>query len=115
MAAAIRAACHCGKITVTAPRKPDHINVCQCKVCFRYGAEWGYYEIDEVTISPPDPKTKTYIWGEKKIAFHSCDNCCGVMYWWPINGTSGMGLNTKMVDADQLYRVEKRMTWMPDD
>jgi hypothetical protein len=72
----IRASCHCGAITVTAPRLPEYINLCQCTLCRRYGVGWGYYHPDEVKIEKkPNSATKEYIWGDRMIAFHFCDNC----------------------------------------
>ena len=72
----IRSSCHCGAITVIVPRLPDHINHCQCTICRRYGAAWGYYHPDEVKIeTKPNAVTKQYIWGDRDISFNFCDTC----------------------------------------
>ena len=72
----IRASCHCGAITVLVPRLPDHINHCQCTICRRYGAAWGYYHPDEVKIeTKPNAVTKQYIWGDRETSFNFCDTC----------------------------------------
>jgi hypothetical protein len=72
----IRSSCHCGAITVVVPRLPDHINHCQCTICRRYGAAWGYYHPDEVKIeTKPNAVTKQYIWGDRDISFNFCDTC----------------------------------------
>ena len=72
----IRSSCHCGAITVTVPRPPEYANVCQCTICRRYGAAWGYYHADEVQIETrPGAITRQYIWGDRDISFNFCDNC----------------------------------------
>ena len=72
----IRATCHCGAISVTVPRLPNYINVCQCTICRRYGAAWGYYSVDEVKIeTKPNAATKQYIWGDRDLSFNFCDIC----------------------------------------
>jgi hypothetical protein len=72
----IRSSCHCGAITVTVPRLPEFVNVCQCTICRRYGAAWGYYHPDEVKIeTKPNAVTKQYVWGDRGLSFNFCDNC----------------------------------------
>lgn len=74
--APIRSSCHCGAITVLVRRLPEYLNFCQCTICRRYGAGWGYYHPDEVEIkTKPGAATKQYIWGDRENAFHFCDHC----------------------------------------
>ena len=68
--------CHCGDITLTVCRLPDHINICQCTICRRYGAAWDQYDSQEVQIeTPPHTSTKQYIWGDGDLAFNFCERC----------------------------------------
>ncbi|RDW79838.1 hypothetical protein BP6252_04476 [Coleophoma cylindrospora] len=108
----IRASCHCGAIAVIVPRVPEHINHCQCTICRRYGAAWGYYHPDEVKIeTKPNAVTKQYIWGDREISFNFCDTCGCVLYWWPLQAPSTdgeeykMGLNTSNVNPEVLRSV----------
>ena len=79
-APSIRSSYHSGAITVTVPRLPDYINVCQCTICRRHGAAWGYYRPDEVEIqTKPNAVTKQYIWGDADLSFNFCD-VCGCVY-----------------------------------
>ncbi|KAJ5198296.1 uncharacterized protein N7498_007413 [Penicillium cinerascens] len=112
----IRSSCHCGAITVTVPRLPKFINVCQCTICRRYGAAWGYYPQNEVKIeTKPNAVTKQYIWGDRDLSFNFCDNCGCVCYWWPIRPPSTderkkniMGINTNNVNPELLRFVDRK-------
>ncbi|TVY44178.1 hypothetical protein LSUB1_G003139 [Lachnellula subtilissima] len=114
----IRSSCHCGAITVTVPRLPEYINVCQCTICRSYGAAWGYYHPDEVKIeTKPNAVTKQYVWGDRNLSFNFCDNCGCVCYWWPIRppstdeGEYEMGLNTNNVNPELLRFVDRKFEY----
>lgn len=95
----IRSSCHCGAITVTVPRLPEYINVCQCTICRRYGAAWGYYHPNEVKIEmKPNAVTKQYIWGDRYLSFNFCDNC-GCVYVQQISAPPNRRLMPCPVDA----------------
>jgi len=133
----LRSSCHCGAVTVTVPRLPEYINVCQCTICRRYGAAWGYYHPDEVKIETKQLGSKPngirqYVWGDRDLTFNFCDNCGCVYvstqqsasliktdvaypscYWWPIRpspstGIYEMGLNTNIVNNPELLRFVDR-------
>ncbi|KAF2159187.1 hypothetical protein M409DRAFT_61013 [Zasmidium cellare ATCC 36951] len=111
------ATCHCGSISITAPHLPAYINDCQCGVCHRYGGAWGYYTVDEVSIDRREgASTKKYIWGDRECEFHFCEQCGGVVFWWPtekgLAKSREMGVNTRMVDPGLLLRVERRWTFV---
>ncbi|KAF2157523.1 hypothetical protein K461DRAFT_273714 [Myriangium duriaei CBS 260.36] len=103
-------ACHCGGISISAPRPEGPLNECPCGLCYRYGAVWAYYPLDKVTITKREgSSTRMYIWGDKVIQFHFCDNCYGMVYWWPIDvkKATEMGVNTRMVlDKKDLEGLE---------
>ncbi|KAI9837234.1 MAG: hypothetical protein M1819_000308 [Sarea resinae] len=114
----IRSSCHCGAITVTVPRLPECVYLCQCTICRRYGAAWGYYHPDEVQIdTKPNAVTKQYVWGDRDLSFNFCDNCGCVCYWWPIRppptdgGEYQMGLNTNNVDPELLKLVDRKFEY----
>lgn len=114
----IKATCHCGAISVTAPRTPEHLNECQCTICRRYAAAWAYYSANEVTIEKRSgSNTRAYIWGDRDLEFHFCDHCGCVMYWWPIGvtaqspGEHEMGVNSRMMDPAKLYSVNRRTSF----
>ena len=109
----LQATCHCGRISVTAPRTPEKINECQCTLCRRYGAAWAYYSPEEVKFSTADNgATRSYIWGDREIEFRFCDHCGCMMYWYPIDSVpnadlSKMGINTRMMNPSNIRFVDR--------
>ncbi|CAK7199198.1 hypothetical protein SEUCBS139899_001871 [Sporothrix eucalyptigena] len=47
----ITSSCHCGRVRITVPGPPEFRNDCRCTVCYKYGANWGYYIKKDVTIT----------------------------------------------------------------
>ncbi|CAK7245004.1 MAG: hypothetical protein STHCBS139747_006570 [Sporothrix thermara] len=47
----ISSSCHCGRVRLTVLEPPPLLNECHCSVCYKYGAIWGYYSLDDVTIT----------------------------------------------------------------
>lgn len=117
--APIKAACHCGAITVTAPRKPDEINECQCTICRRYGAAWAYYNTKDVDVEIKEGSLmKKYVWGDRQISFNFCETCGCMCYWYPYasdrperrEGGFKMGVNTRMMDPAELRDINRIVT-----
>jgi hypothetical protein len=86
----VKVSCHCGAVRLEAGHKPEYLNICQCSICRRYGAQLGYYNFHEIQFLSPAldkqtqgsktagldlPGTKAYIWGDKGIAFIFCVTC----------------------------------------
>ncbi|PCG93807.1 Glutathione-dependent formaldehyde-activating enzyme/centromere protein V [Penicillium occitanis (nom. inval.)] len=112
----LKSTCHCGAITVIVPRQPEEINECQCTICRRYAAAWGYYKVDEVKFEIKEgAKLNKYVWGDKEKSFDSCANCGCVCYWWPFelknpDGTAAQfGLNTRNMDPLEIYHVNRKI------
>ncbi|KAJ0106822.1 glutathione-dependent formaldehyde-activating gfa [Diaporthe amygdali] len=107
----LTATCHCGRINVEMPSLPAKINECRCSVCYRYGALWAYFHLDDVNVivnvqaSRPAPKDsparrepliskgenedsnclQLYVRtdGDGDIGFHFCGNCGCLTHWAP--------------------------------
>lgn len=118
----MKASCHCGAITLTVPGKPQEINDCQCTICRRYGAAWGYYNRNDVKFDIKEGAgVKKYVWGDGDHSFDFCDNCGCVCYWYPVDTSVEkdeakpledrykMGVNTRMMDPDLLRDVNRKM------
>lgn len=113
----IDATCHCGAVTVTAPRTPEYVNECQCSICRRYAAAWAYYPISEVKLqlNKEGTATKQYIWGDRDIAFHFCESCGCVVCWWPADASHPeakmVGINSRMMPPEDVARVERKISY----
>ncbi|MEE4210601.1 MAG: hypothetical protein V2I43_15210, partial [Parvularcula sp.] len=43
--------CLCGTISVTLDRRPDFIHDCNCTLCRKAGAGWGYFPAAAVGVA----------------------------------------------------------------
>jgi hypothetical protein len=71
----ISAKCHCGQIEIIVRELPEYLGHCNCSICRRYEALWGYYPPDAVSINLNGSRTSSYIWGDREVEFHRCENC----------------------------------------
>ncbi|KKY30217.1 putative glutathione-dependent formaldehyde-activating gfa [Diaporthe ampelina] len=107
----LSAKCHCGRISVEIPSLPTKMNECRCSICYRYGAQWGYYHYDDVNIvvnvhatrsaakdhpvqqePPPAKQVGEDVRGlqyyvrddmEGHLGFYFCGNCGCLTHWAP--------------------------------
>jgi hypothetical protein len=71
--------CHCGAVHWRFEGVPDSATACNCSICRRYGALWGYgFYGEQITVSG---HTQIYVWGSKWIEFHRCVECGCVVCW----------------------------------
>ncbi len=70
---------HCGAVHWDFDGVPESATACNCSVCRRYGALWGYGFFDErINISG---ETRAYLWNRKSLEFHFCPHCSCVVWW----------------------------------
>ena len=43
-------ACLCGQIRIELTKRPDFIHECNCTLCSKTGARWGYFHPSEVSV-----------------------------------------------------------------
>jgi hypothetical protein len=43
--------CLCGQVRLELAKRPDFIHECNCTLCRKTGAHWGYFHPDEVTVA----------------------------------------------------------------
>ena len=73
--------CHCGNVEISLARLPTSLTSCNCSICNRLGALWGYYKPGEVTVKLENDTTVEYKWGDEYIIFHHCPICgCATHY-----------------------------------
>jgi len=99
--------CHCGRVRVTMPSKPTRINACQCTVCYKYGAMWGYFTRKDVKIdvTAPDGTIAKYLRSDlgvdADLSFNRCGHCGCLLFWCGEGKWSGeeekLGVNCRLV------------------
>ncbi|MEK8033468.1 hypothetical protein AACH06_21825 [Ideonella sp. DXS29W] len=96
---------------ISIPRPPERLTNCNCSICRRYGALWGYFDASEVVIDAPPGSTDEYAWGDKSIAFVRCRSCGCVTHWRPLPGRKSlrMGVNIRNFEPDQIGPVTIRL------
>lgn len=99
--------CHCGAVQITIAHRPTYINDCNCSLCKRLGALWGYFVPDRVTIKGD---TATYTRVDRdvpNIIAHFCDRCGCSTHWIAtgLRATERMGVNMHLFEDDAVTGV----------
>ncbi len=47
----IKSQCHCGNIKLQLPQLTENATSCNCSICARYGAIWGYFTRTDVKVT----------------------------------------------------------------
>lgn len=105
----IEASCHCGAVRFSVPAAPEYVNSCNCSVCRRYGALWGYYRPAEVTFAAGAGPTDIYMWGDRDLEFHRCAGCGCITHWASVDPTyDRMAVNARLMPPEVLPAVPVR-------
>ncbi len=112
---ALLAKCPCGGVTVKLDHTPDFINDCNCSLCTRLNARWGYFNTSDVYVTGA---THTYVRPDRLnpvVEIHSCKTCSTTTHWCLTEShqkTTGvsdaMGVNMDIFADDDLRGVEMR-------
>ncbi len=89
--------CECGAVRIEVDEIPDDVTDCNCSICRRYSALWGYFNPKQVRILPPAGATTIHTRGKRWIEFHHCTVCGCVTHWSPADKRQPrMGVNMRM-------------------
>lgn len=96
----IQASCHCGNVSISIKQPPKNLISCNCSICQRLGALWGYFLPEDITINTKQNPSKAYQWGDKNIDFQHCSNCGCTTHYIPTqdSGRENIAVNFRMVD-----------------
>lgn len=103
---AVVAACHCGKATITLPRRPELVLECNCSLCAVTGWRGVYCRPDEAIIAGDfDSYVRSDI--EPFITLWRCANCGIQTHWTPLANApqDRMGVNARLLDPAVLDGV----------
>ncbi|WP_292972323.1 aldehyde-activating protein [Novosphingobium sp.] len=108
----IKLLCVCGAIAIQAERKPDYIFECNCSLCSKTGARWGYYRPDEVDVTG---ETRTFTRPDKvdpATAVHFCPDCGCTTHFTLTpsaaarHGNTLLGINMWLAEPSDLAGLE---------
>lgn len=110
----VKLSCLCGQLRVETLKQPDFIHECNCTLCSKSGAQWGYFHPSEVNI---DGVAAGYCREDKEDPGALLQFCakCGVTTHFVLtpnavakHGNVVMGVNMRLADEGDLAGVELR-------
>lgn len=102
----VHGSCHCGRVRIELPSKPEWVAACNCSLCRRTAWLVAYFPPERVTITG---ETTAYIWGDRMIGIHHCPVYgCGT-HWQTLGENFGkMGINARLLDGFDARAIEVR-------
>ena len=102
--------CHCGAVGWTLSARPEKLVSCNCSICRRLRALWAHGTDDTITIHAAEGATRTYVWGDGGIAFHSCNTCGCTTHWQGLEPESprNMAVNAALADPQDIAEIRVR-------
>ena len=106
--------CLCGQIRVTVAKRPDYVHECNCTLCRKAGARWGYFHPSEVSV---EGTAQGYCRDDKddpNAQIRFCPTCGSTTHFVLTPsavarfGDSLMGVNLRLADEHDLAGVELR-------
>lgn len=110
----IHLSCHCGLVRIEIARRPEYINACNCSLCSKTGAHWGYFAPADVAVHG---ETSRYLRGDKADAgahIHFCPACGSTSHFTltddmvALHGNTMLGVNMQLADPAELEGLELR-------
>ena len=99
------ASCHCGNVQLKIEKMASSISSCNCSICSRYAALWGYHSSEQVLIELGEFGLKSYRWGDEMIDFFACSHCASITHSITLEKSKmdRLAINYRMFDL-KLYQ-----------
>ena len=100
--------CHCGAVSWSLSKRPEHLTQCTCSLCRRLRALWIHAEARHVALSYEPDAVHRYVHGDRTLAMVSCKTCGCTTHWEPEPKRSPlaqdvrMAVNAAMADPDKI-------------
>ena len=106
----MKGSCICGGVTLGLPRRPDYINICNCRLCRSTGGAYGYFKPEELTIAGETRGFERDDLPEVWLTMHFCPTCGSATLWTPSGKTElgRIGVNMRLFAQDELEGIEVR-------
>jgi len=104
------AECHCKNIKLLATEPPATLTSCNCSICNRLGALWGYFDEGNVQVVCNEKQIDKYSWGDEKYTYHRCRRCgCTTHYTCTEkNGNKIVAINCRMAPLSDIADIVVR-------
>ena len=106
----IRGQCHCGNIQLSIPKLTETATGCNCSICHRYAAIWGFYTESEVVVTVGEDGMSSYSYGDRQISFNRCSRCGCITHYTSTTPTehTRLAVNYRMFPAGVVEQVKVR-------
>ncbi len=110
----IELSCHCGQIRIETSKKPDYIHECNCSLCSKSGARWGYFHPSEVRVEGPSSGYSREDKDDPAADLRFCTRCGSTTHFTLTRGAAAkfgntlMGVNMRLANERDLEGVELR-------
>ncbi|HEX6377152.1 MAG TPA: aldehyde-activating protein [Allosphingosinicella sp.] len=106
--------CLCGQLRVEIAKLPDFIHECNCTLCSKSGAQWGYFHPSEVRVEGDALGYFREDKAEPGALLRFCGRCGVTTHFVLTEGAAAkhgnvvMGVNMRLADEGELAGVELR-------
>ncbi|WP_108788265.1 GFA family protein [Erythrobacter sp. Alg231-14] len=111
----MEANCHCGLVSITLDTPPDFINLCDCTLCLKSGAAWGYFASEQVQVLGRTSGYQRVDYDNAAVEVQFCPKCGSTTHWvltesYMATNKDGdrMGVNMRLFDPAELSGIEGR-------
>ena len=110
----ISLSCLCGRLGAETAKRPDFINECNCTLCRKTGARWGYFHPSEVSISGASNGYSRQDKDDPSAEIHFCGTCGSTTHFVLTAsavarfGNSLIGVNMALAEERDLAGIELR-------
>lgn len=106
--------CLCGQSRLDLSKKPDFIHECNCTLCTKSGARWGYFHPSEVSVEGAHKGFTRTDKEEPGAEIRFCETCGATTHFRLTpgavarHGDTMMGVNMLLADEKDLAGIELR-------
>lgn len=110
----IKLSCLCGAIQVETDKRPDFVHECNCALCTKTGARWGYFHPSEVTVVGETSGYSRQDKAEPAARVRFCPTCGSTTHFTLTEeiaaklGDVMLGVNLRLADEADLAGIELR-------
>ena len=116
--------CLCGRVRIALASRPDYVNACNCTLCAKTGARWGYFNPGDVIVSGTTQAYRREDKADPTVEIGFCGRCGATTHFRLTQsaaarfGDTMMGVNMALADECDLAGIELRFpdgkTWAGD-
>lgn len=110
----LKLSCLCGQSIVTLSKRPEFIHACNCILCSKTGAHWGYFHPSEASVSGETQGWSRTDKDAPSAEIRFCATCGSTTHFRLTPGAVAqhgdvmMGVNMRLADEGDLAGIELR-------